>query len=174
MSLREEAIRAYQEKVAAKEAEQAAEKRKTIVKRIHEAQEHICEVFALAECPPLAVTQNAAEYWPEAAFEIDGVAFRYNLPRGRMELKAACPKCGHEWYNTVRIETDKNGARDLTDLGYELCALERHDCPSDKPPYVPTPPPQTGTYRHGGVEHNLLDSIREYVDDRIEERMGDR
>jgi len=89
-------------------------------------------------------------------------------------VKVACPKCGHDWYNVFSITTNSDGVRDLADLGYELCALDRHDCPEDKPPRVPSPPPQTVTYCHGGVEHNLLDSIREYVDDRNEERMGDR
>lgn len=173
MSLREDAIRAYQEKKAAKEAEQAESKRKSVEARIAVARERICKAFALAECPPLAITQSETEYWPKVAFEVEGIEFFYNLGNDRIEVKVACPKCSHEWHSTVRVEAVEDGALDLSDLGYELCALERHDCPSDRPPYVPSPPPQTVTYRHGGVEHNLLDSIREYVNDAIEqEREG--
>lgn len=171
MSLREEAIKAYREKKVATEAKQVAEKKKGIDERLTTARERICKAFALTECPPLVVTQ-VGEFWPEVAFEVEGIVFFYAITSGRIEVKMSCPKCGHEWHNVVR--TDESGVRDLSDLGFELCGLERHNCPKDKPPYVPSPPPKTVEYRLDGTEHQLLEAIREYVDAAVEERMGDR
>ena len=157
--------------------QQAEEKKRSVEARIVEAQAHICKVFGVTECPRLVVTQSSEEYWPKVEFAVEDMAFLYDLVRGHMSVKTTCPKCGYERSGAFRIDTDKDGVRDLSDLGYELSYPDdRHDCPSDKPPHVPPvppPPPQTVTYRHGGVEHNLLDSIREYVNDAIEqEREG--
>ena len=173
MSLREDAIRAYREKKATREAKATAEKNEHVERRITYAKEAICAAFTLDECPYLAITYNDVSYWPKMEFEIDGIKFLYNLDSKNIELEVACQKCGQEWHNIVRFETKKDGIRDLTDLGYELCALERHDCPADKPPYAPPPPPRTVAYQVDSVEARLLDTIREYVFDIVEqEREG--
>ena len=173
MSLREDAIRAYREKEKAKEVEQAESKRVSVARRIVVARENICKTFALDECPPLAVAQNMAEYWPKVTFKVDGIKFDYCIDNDWLRVEVSCPKCEGEWMRQFRVPVDRNGVRDLSDLGYELCALERHDCPADKPSYVPPPPPQTVTYRADSVEVRLLDSLREYVFDIVEqEREG--
>jgi len=179
MGLREDAIKAYKDKKEANEAKQAAEKREYVERRITRVKEAICAAFALGECPPLAITHNDTSYWPEVVFEVEGIVFDYDLGGDWLRVKVSCPKCEGEWMRQFRVSVDRNGVRDLSWLGNELSMpadSDRHFCPADQPPPAPRPksiPPQTVTYRIDSVEHTLLDSIREYVNDAIEqEREG--
>lgn len=179
MGLREDAIKAYQEKKATAEAKQVTERQERIDKRVQRAMKEICAAFALTECPPLVITHHDTSYWPEMAFEVEGILFDYDLNNDCLRVKVSCPKCDGEWMRRFHVRVDGDGVRDLSWLGNELAMPtdpDRHACPVDQPPpppNIPPPPPQTVAYRHGGVEHNLLDSIREYVNDAIEqEREG--
>lgn len=180
MSLRDEAIMAYEAKRAAAEKKADDEKREHIARYMRDAHAEILKAFALVELPHIVVTYNETSYWPEMAFEIDGIMFNYDLDNSRFQVKVSCPKCGGEWMRRFKVPVDSDGIRDLSWLGNELSMPTdpgRHACPADQPPPAPRPdpppPPQTVTYRRGGVEHSLLDAIREYVVDAIEqEREG--
>jgi hypothetical protein len=175
MSLREEAIKAYRDRKAAEEAREAAEKREYVERRITRAKEAICAAFALGECPPLIITHNDISYWPAVTFEVQGIVFDYDLDNCHLRVNVSCPKCSGEWLRRFCVRVDSNGVRDLAWLGEELSLLW-HDCPVDQPPPAPRPeyvPPKTVEYRFDSPEHRLLDAIREYMNDTIEqEREG--
>jgi len=175
MGLREDAIKAHKDKHAVSEASAAAEKQDRIDRKIRQAQEKICKAFDLPNPPHLVITHNDISYWPEVAFEVQGILFDYDLDNGYLRVIMSCPKCGGEWRRRFDVRVDSNGVRDLSWLGNEL-SLSWHDCPVDQPPPAPRPeyvPPKTVEYRFDSPEHRLLDAIREYVNDTIEqEREG--
>jgi hypothetical protein len=175
MGLREEAIKAYQDKNAASEAKAAAEKQERLDKRVMQAQEDISKAFALPNPPHLVITRNDTSYWPEVAFEVEGIAFDYDLDNRYLRTIISCPKCNGEWRRRFDVRVSAAGVRDLSWLGNEL-SLSWHNCPADQPPPAPRPeyvPPKTVEYRVDSPECRLLDSIREYVNDAIEqEREG--
>jgi hypothetical protein len=175
MGLREDAIRAYQEKVAASEAKAAAEKQERLDKRVMQAQAGICKAFNLPNPPHLVITHNDTSYWPEVEFEVEGIVFDYDLDSCYIRANVSCPKCNGEWLRRFEVRESAAGVRDLSWLGNEL-SLSWHNCPADQPPPAPRPeyvPPKTVEYRVDSLEYRLLESIREYVNDAIEqEREG--
>jgi hypothetical protein len=172
MGLREDAIKAYKDKEAASKASAAAEKQAQLDKRIRQAQENICKAFDLPNPPHPVITHNDASYWPEVAFEVQGILFDYDLDNCYPRVRVSCPKCNGEWLRRFDVRVDSNGVRDLTWLGNEF-SLPWHDCPTDHPPRPEDVPPKTVEYRVDSVECRLLDSIREYVNNAIEqEREG--
>jgi hypothetical protein len=178
MSLREDAIRAYekeQEKWRADAEARLAAKREEERRKCIE----ICSK-AFGRDPDSVICDEDG-----IRFIIEDLTFRGHSEghlygdSWRLDF-GMCPSCESSiWspYTFPLWNISPEGA--LAKVGSILEDFERgsiHSCPrvlAVEGPANPAPP-RTVTYRHGGVEHNLLDSIREYIDDRIEEEMGDR
>ena len=179
MSLREDAIRAYelrQEKFRKESEDRLNEKREAWRKIIVE----VCNKAFGRDPDSVTVDENGNRFSIEDLTFVGPPDGGFYGDKWRLDL-GTCPECDGPIYNPYSFSLWNKYQEDvLATVGdtleaHEAGRIHSHQTPdTESENKVPSPPLQIVKYPVDSVEVQLLDSIREYVDDRIEERTGDR
>ncbi len=171
MSLREDAIKQFEDKKAERAAKEKAEREDAIKRRVEYATKSIRENFGLLYDPELTLEEVVSRYYPNCSFQIDGIRFVYDLDTDNAYVEIECPKCNEARLSRIGIRTH-DGKTDLSSLGGAL-ASSHNGCPKDQveapalPP--PRPAPKTVEYSINSAEYRLLEALDDLIAESIED-----
>ena len=172
MSLREEAIAAYEEVVGAEKQEREKEHQQRIDRYMQKASEMIVRDFDLVEAPELSI-EGADQYYPTFVFELFGMTFKKHtrFPGETHVLCAICHECSGEEWGSFYVNRVNGKPNYRVAIGRALKSAEsNHKCPRTAPD--PPLPPITVQYTIGCAEVRFLEALDELVFDIVEKHQN--